>query len=94
MASNYTWTETELYNKDGIQIFIVRANENNRVRIFKIRENGETRKATREEVNPYIDPDYNKRQAAKEKRITSCKVKKALRANMADWKEELNFTWA
>lgn len=94
MASNYTWTETELYNKDGIQIFIVRANENSKARIFKIRENGETRKATREEVNPYLDPDYNKRQAAKEKRIASCKAKRALRANMADWKEELNFTWA
>lgn len=93
MASNYTWTETELYNKDGIQVFIVRANENNRVRIFKIRENGETRKVSREEVNPYIDPDYNKRKEAKEKRITSCKAKKAFRANMADWKEELNFTW-
>lgn len=94
MASNYTWTETELYNKDGIQIFIVRANENNRVRIFKICENGEIRKATREEVNPYIDPDYNKRQAAKEKRIASCKAKRAARVNIADWKEELSFTWA
>ena len=94
MASNYTWTETELYNKDGIQIFIVRANENNRVRIFKIRENGETRKVTREEVNPYIDPDYNKRQAAKEKRIASHKAKRALRVSITDWKEELNFTWA
>lgn len=94
MASNYTWTETELYNKDGIQIFIVRANENNRARIFKIRENGKTRKATREEVNPYLDPDYDKRQAAKEKRIASCKAKRILRANMADWQEELNFTWA
>lgn len=94
MASNYTWSETELYNKDGIQVFIVRANENNRVRIFKIRENGEIRRATREEVNPYIDPNYNKRQAAKEKRIASCKVKRTLRANMAEWSEELNFTWA
>lgn len=94
MASNYTWTETELYNKDDIQIFIVRANENNRVRIFKIRENGETRKVTREEVNPYIDSDYNKRQVAKEKRIASCKAKRALRVNMAEWSEELNFTWA
>lgn len=94
MASNYTWTETELYNKDGVQIFIVRANENNRVRIFKIRENGEIRKATREEVNPYLDPDYEKRKAARNKRIATCKAKKALAANMADWKEELNFTWA
>lgn len=94
MASNYTWTETELYNKDGIQVFIVRANENNRVRIFKIRENGETRKVSREEVNPYIDPDYNKRKEAKEKRIASCKAKRAFRANMAEWNEELNFTWA
>lgn len=93
MASNYTWSETELYNKDGIQIFIVRANENHKVRIFKIRENGETRKATREEVNPYIDPDYNKRQAAKEKRIASCKARRTLRANMTEWNEELNFTW-
>lgn len=42
MASNFTWSETKLYNKDGVQIFIVRANEDNRVRIFKIRENGET----------------------------------------------------
>ena len=94
MASSYTWTETELYNKDGIQVFIVRANENNRVRIFKIRENGETRKVSREEVNPYIDPDYNKRKEAKEKRIASCKTKRAFRANMAEWSEELNFTWA
>ena len=94
MASNYTWSETELYNKDGIQIFIVRANENNKVRIFKICENGETRRATREEVNPYIDPDYNKRQVAKEKRIASCLARRTLRANMTDWKEELNFTWA
>ena len=93
MASNYTWSETELYNKDGVQIFIVRANENNRVRIFKIRENGEIRKATREEVNPYLDPDYDKRQAAKEKRIASCKAKRAQKVNMADWKE-LSFTWA
>ena len=94
MASNYTWSEVELYNKDGIQIFIVRANENSKVRIFKIRENGETRKATREEVNPYLDPDYNKRQAAREKRIASFKAKRASKVNMADWKEELNFTWA
>lgn len=94
MASNFTWSETELYNKNGIQIFIVRANEDNRVRIFKIRENGETRKATREEVNPYIDPDYNKRKIAREKRIASCKARRNLRANMSEWSEELNFTWA
>lgn len=90
----YTWSEVELYNKEGIKICIVRANEDNRVRFFKVYENNEVRRATREEVSPYIDPDFEKRKAAKEKRIASCKAKKALRANMADWNKELNFTWA
>lgn len=73
--AEYTWTEIELYNKGGIQIFIVRANENNRARCYQIVENGVKRKVTREEVNPYLDPDYEKRQVRKAKR------KEAMRAS-------------
>ena len=93
MASNYTWSKTELYNKDGIQISIIRANENHRKVVYEIVENGIARKVKRDVVNPYLDPDYEKRKAAREKRIAACKAQKAFRANMADWKEELNFTW-
>lgn len=90
----YTWTRSELYNKDGIQVFIIRCNEDGRKKAWEIVENGIARKATHHEVSPYIEPDYEKRKAIKEKRIATFKARKALRANMADWKEELNFTWA
>jgi hypothetical protein len=93
MASNYTWSKTELYNKDGIQIFIIRANENHRKVAYEIVENGIARKVKRDVVDPYLDPNYAERKAAKEKRIATYKAHKAFRSNMADWKEELNFTW-
>lgn len=93
MAGNYTWSKTELYNKDGIKIFIVRANENHRKVVYEIVENGITHKVKRDAVNPYLDPDYAKRKAAKEKRIATYKAHKAFRSNVTDWKEELNFTW-
>lgn len=93
MASIYTWSKTELYNKDGIQIFIIRANENHRKVAYEIVENGIARKVKRDVVNPYLDPDYEKRKAAKEKRIAAYKARKTFRASMTDWKEELDFTW-
>ena len=94
MANKFTWSKTELYNKDGIQIFIIRANENPHKVVYEIVENGVARNVKRDVVNPYLDPDYEKRKAAKEKRMATCRAQKTLKANMADWKEELNFTWA
>lgn len=93
MAGNYTWSKTELYNKGGIQIFIVRANENHHKVVYELVENGIARKVKRDVVDPYLDPDYAKRKAAKEKRIATYKAHKAFRSNVTDWKEELNFTW-
>lgn len=93
MANRITWSKTELYNKDGIQIFIIRANENHRKVVYEIVENGIARNVKRDVVNPYLDPDYEKRKTAKEKRIAAYKAQKTFRANMADWKEELDFTW-
>lgn len=90
----YTWSKNELYNKDGVQIFIIRCNEDNRKKTWEIVENGVIRKATHADVSPYIEPDYEKRKAIREKRIAACKAKKALRTNMTEWNEELNFTWA
>lgn len=61
----YTWSKNELYNKDGIQIFIIRCNEDNRKKTWEIVENGVARKATHADVSPYIDPDYATRKPAK-----------------------------
>ena len=36
----YTWTRCELYNKDGIQILIARANENAKLKRWIKIENG------------------------------------------------------
>lgn len=93
MAGNYTWSKTELYNKDGIQIFIIRANENHHKVVYELVENGIMRKVKRDVVDPYLDPDHKERKAAREKRIATYKAQKAFRANSADWKEELSFTW-
>ena len=57
----YTWTRCELYNKDGIQILIARANEDNRKKRWIKIENGIETKVTHEEAAEYIDPDYKKR---------------------------------
>ena len=57
----YTWTRCELYNKDGVQILIARANEDNRKKRWIKIENGVETKITHEEAAEYIDPDYKKR---------------------------------
>lgn len=57
----YTWTRMELYNKDGIQILIARANENAKLKRWIKIENGVETKITHEEAAVYIDPDYKKR---------------------------------
>jgi hypothetical protein len=57
----YTWTRCELYNKDGVQILIARANEDNRKKRWIKIENGVETKVTHEEAAEYIDPDYKKR---------------------------------
>lgn len=57
----YTWTRCELYNKDGVQILIARANEDNRKKRWIKIENGIETKVTHEEAAEYIDPDYKKR---------------------------------
>ena len=63
----YTWTRSELYNKDGVQILIARANENARLKRWIKIENGVETKVTHEQASEYIDPDYrnriNRRQA-------------------------------
>lgn len=90
----YTWSKNELYNKNGIQIFIIRCNEDSHKKTWEIIENGVARKATHADVSPYIEPDYKKRKAIREKRIAAYKAKRTLHANMTEWSEELNFTWA
>lgn len=65
----YTWMEFELYNKDGVKVIMARAKENGHAKAWKIVENGVARKATHEEVSPYIDPDFKKRQERKQKRL-------------------------
>ena len=57
----YTWTRCELYNKDGVQILIARANEDNRKKRWIKIENGVETKVTHEEAAEYIDPDYKTR---------------------------------
>ena len=57
MASKYTWTRSELYNQNGIQIFISRANENNRCKCWYKIENGVETKITHAEAAVYIEPD-------------------------------------
>lgn len=61
MASNYTWTEVKLYDKDGIQIFLARANENAVKKAWHKVENGIRIKITHEEAAVYIDPEYKQR---------------------------------
>lgn len=57
----YTWTRMELYNKDGIQILIARANENAKLKCWIKVENGVETKVTHAEAAEYIDPDYKQR---------------------------------
>lgn len=57
----YTWTRSELYNKDGVQILIARANEDNRKKRWIKIENGVETKVTHEEAAVYIDPEYKQR---------------------------------
>lgn len=91
----YTWTRSELYNKDGIQIFIVRCNENGRLKTWEIVENGILRKATHEEVQPYLDPDYKKRKAQKAKERETKRINRAKYGALGGWSaDELKFTWA
>lgn len=58
---DYTWTRSELYNKNGIQILIARANENAKLKRWIKVENGVETKITHEEAAEYIDPDYKQR---------------------------------
>ena len=60
----YTWTRSELYNKDGIQILIVRANENAKLKRWIKVENGA-------EAAEYIDPDYRNRISRRQARVAS-----------------------
>lgn len=68
----HEWLKMELYNKDGVQVFVIRAKDNNKLRTWAIVENGVERTVTHEEAAVYIDPDYGKR----------IERKKARRANM------------
>ena len=91
----YTWTRSELYNKNDIQIFIVRCNENGRLKTWEIVENGIAKKATHEEVQPYLDPDYEKRKARKMKERETKRVNRAKYGALGRWSaDELKFTWA
>ena len=44
-----------------MQVYIVRAKDNSKLKAWKIVENGVEHKATHAEAAIYIDPDYNKR---------------------------------
>lgn len=93
----YTWSKNELYNKDGVQIFIIRCNEDNRKKAWEIVENGIARKATHAEVSPYIEPNYAARKARKDKEIATKRANYAKYGRAGGWSsysEELNFTWA
>lgn len=68
MASNYTWTEVKLYDKDGVQIFMARANENAVKKAWYKVENGIKTKITHAEATEYIDPDYKERVEKRKKR--------------------------
>lgn len=94
MASNYTWSKTELYNKDGIQIFIIRANENHRKVAYEIVENGIARNVKRAEVDPYLDPNRAERKAKATKSRQTSYARRGNRANFSTWAEDLDFTWA
>lgn len=58
---SHEWLKMELYNRDGIQVFVIRAKDNNKLRTWAIVENGVERTVTHAEAAVYIDPDYNKR---------------------------------
>ena len=67
----YTWTRSELYNKDGIQILIVRANENAKLkRWIKVVDGVETT-VTHAEAAEYIDPDYRNRISRRQARVAA-----------------------
>ena len=92
----YTWTRSELYNKDGIQIFIIRCNEDNRKKTWEIVENGVARKATHADVSPYIEPDYAARKARKDKMHAARRANYAKYGRVGSWSsysEELDFSW-
>lgn len=92
----YTWSKNELYNKDGIQIFIIRCNEDNRKKTWEIVENGIARKATHADVSPYIEPDYATRKARKDKERATRRANYAKYGRAGSWSsysEELNFSW-
>lgn len=67
----YTWTRSELYNKDGIQILIVRANENAKLKRWIKVENGVETTVTHAEAAEYIDPDYRNRISRRQARVAS-----------------------
>ena len=67
----YTWTRSELYNKDGVQILIARANENAKLKRWIKIENGVETKVTHEQAAEYIDPDYKNRINRKRERIAA-----------------------
>ena len=67
----YTWTRSELYNKDGIQILIVRANENARLKRWVKAVDGVETTITHEQASEYIDPDYRNRINRRQTRVAS-----------------------
>lgn len=94
MASNYTWSKTELYNENGVQIFIIRAKEDNRKTAYEIVENGQARKVKRADVDPYLDPNRAERKAKATKSRQTARARRGNRTNFSTWAEDLNFTWA
>lgn len=94
MANHYTWSKTELYNKNGVQIFIIRAKEDSHKVTYEIVENGIARNVKRAEVNPYLDPNRAERKAKAEKGRQTARSRRGNRTNFSTWAEDLDFTWA
>ena len=94
MARNYTWSKNELYNKDGIQIFIIRAKEDSKKVVYELIQNGVSRNVKREEVDPYLDPNRAERKAKTMKGRQTNRSHRGNRANFSTWAEDLDFTWA
>ena len=61
MTNVKEWIQTKLYDENGVQVYIVRAKDNSKLKAWKIVENGVERTVTHAEAAVYIDPDYNKR---------------------------------
>lgn len=92
--AHYTWSKNELYNKDGVQIFIIRAKEDSKKVVYELIQNGVSRNVKREEVDPYLDPNRAERKAKTIKGRQTNRARRGNRANFSTWAEDLDFTWA